>query len=143
MLPGLLSRLGGQPVWVSGGWVELGEAIGDAGHSLELPGGEHGHQLLLQGRDVTAATGFTQPGSDVPVAGVDVGDIAAMVAAENRPFIVPRDDEVALADAMAKLLVTPARARAIGAANQARARDAFDQDAMFAAYDRLYRGTAL
>lgn len=78
-----------------------------------------------------------------PVAGVAVGDIAAMVADENRPFIVAREDEAALADAMAKLLVAPARARAIGTANQNKARACFDQEAMFAAYDRLYRGRAL
>ena len=78
-----------------------------------------------------------------PIAGVDVGDIADMVSRENRPFIVARDDEAALADAMAKLLVAPSRARAIGAANQEKARAGFDQETMFAAYDRLYRGTPL
>jgi glycosyltransferase involved in cell wall biosynthesis len=77
------------------------------------------------------------------IAGVAVGDIARMVAEENRPFIVPRDDEAALADAMARLLVAPDRARAIGAANKAKARACFDQETMFAAYDRLYRGLPL
>jgi glycosyltransferase involved in cell wall biosynthesis len=77
------------------------------------------------------------------IAGVAVGDIAGMVAEENRPFIVARDDEAALADAMARLLVAPERARAIGAANQAKAKACFDQETMFRAYDRLYRGLAL
>ena len=74
------------------------------------------------------------------VAGVEVGDIADMVATENRPFIVPRDDEAGLAAAMARLVTAPDLARAIGARNAAKAHAAFDQERMFASYERLYRG---
>ena len=69
-----LSRLGRQPIGVGGGWVELGQQAGDAGHGLELPGDEHHPQLLLQGGDVMAAAGFAQPGSYIPVLRLGVGD---------------------------------------------------------------------
>lgn len=76
-----------------------------------------------------------------PAACTDVGDIAAMVASENRPFVVPPEPE-ALAAAIARLLDDPEAARAIGAANRARARAVYDDSLMFAAYDRLFNGAA-
>ncbi len=75
----------------------------------------------------------------LPLAATDVGDVGAMVATENQPFIVPRDT-TALAGAMLALLDDPARAQAIGRANAARAGAKFDQHLMFAAYRRLFDG---
>ena len=69
-----LPCLGGQPVGVGRGRVELGEPAGDADHSVELPAGEHRPQLSLQGGDVTAAAGFIQPGSDIRVFRLGVED---------------------------------------------------------------------
>ncbi len=73
-----------------------------------------------------------------PVVGTDVGDIAAMVAAENRKFIVARDDEARLAAVLGEMLGNAGSRANIGAANQARAREQFEQAAMFAAYARLF-----
>lgn len=67
-----------------------------------------------------------------------VGDIAAMVAEENRPFIVPPGREDLLADALLALANDAALATRIGKANGVRARAEFDEAAMLAAYRRTY-----
>ena len=77
--------------------------------------------------------------SGLPVAATDVGDVRAMLAADNDDFVVPQDD-ARLAAALRGLLVDPARARAIGAANRQKAARDYDQAAMFAAYETLLRG---
>ncbi len=77
--------------------------------------------------------------SGLAVASTDVGDVAAMLAAENRPFVVARD-AAALAEAMAALLADPQRRQAIGAANRARAEHDYDQETMFRAYAALFDG---
>jgi glycosyltransferase involved in cell wall biosynthesis len=75
--------------------------------------------------------------SELAVAATNVGDVAAMLAAENRPFVVARD-AAALAEAMAALLADPARRQAIGSANRARAERDYDQETMFQAYAALF-----
>jgi glycosyltransferase involved in cell wall biosynthesis len=77
--------------------------------------------------------------SGLAVAATDVGDVATMLATENRPFVVARN-AAALAEAMAELLADPARRRAIGAANRARAERDYDQETMFQAYAALFGG---
>jgi glycosyltransferase involved in cell wall biosynthesis len=77
--------------------------------------------------------------SGLPVAATDVGDVRAMLAGENGPFVT-LTDETALAGAMAALLADGALRRRVGAANRARAEAEFAQDAMFAAYARLFDG---
>jgi len=72
------------------------------------------------------------------VAAPDVGDVAAMVAEENRPFIVPSGRDDRLADALVALAADPVRARRIGAANRAKARAEFDEAGMVVAYRRVY-----
>jgi glycosyltransferase involved in cell wall biosynthesis len=76
-------------------------------------------------------------GCALPVAATDVGDVAAMLAPANRPYVVA-PDAPALAAALAALLAAPAQARALGAANRARAERDFDQETMFAAYAALF-----
>lgn len=76
-------------------------------------------------------------GCALPVVATDVGDVAAMLAEANRPYVV-RQDPHALAEALAALLAAPGEARALGAANRARAERDFDQEAMFAAYAALF-----
>ena len=71
------------------------------------------------------------------VAATDVGDVAAMLAVENRPYVVSRD-AAALAAAMAALLADPALRQRIGAANRARAAREYDQETMFQAYAGLF-----
>lgn len=76
-----------------------------------------------------------------PAAAFDVGDIAAMVAPENRRLVVPPGDEAALSDAIGSLLYdTPARA-SLRKANRTKARAEFDEKTMIAAYRRLYAST--
>lgn len=78
-------------------------------------------------------------GSGLPVAATDVGDVRAMLAPENAPLVVARDD-AALAGAIGALLPDPARRAALGAANRRRAEHDFDQEVMFARHAALWRG---
>jgi len=75
----------------------------------------------------------------LPIAATDVGDVRAMLAEANSPCIVPRDD-AALASSLAALLGDAALRTRIGAANRARALEAFDQERMFTAYAALLDG---
>ena len=54
----------------------------------------------------------------LPVLSTDVGDVAAIVAGDNRPFVVPRDKPAALADAMTRLCADAPLRRRLGAANR-------------------------
>ncbi|MEL7683191.1 glycosyltransferase family 4 protein [Citromicrobium bathyomarinum] len=74
----------------------------------------------------------------LPVAAPAVGDIAAMVAQENAPFIVRPNDETALGEALQVLATDPDLRAQIGEANRAKARKHFDAADMVAAYRRLY-----
>jgi glycosyltransferase involved in cell wall biosynthesis len=76
----------------------------------------------------------------VPAASMDVGDVANMVAPENRPFVVP--NEVGLAEAIGALASDADLRARLGAVNRQRAeRDYAEQD-MINAYAQLY-GEAL
>lgn len=76
----------------------------------------------------------------LPVAAPAVGDVAGMVAAENRPFITEPGDELALSTALQRLADDGDARAAIGAANRAQARARFDEKRMIDAYRRLYAG---
>ncbi|MEQ8410885.1 MAG: glycosyltransferase [Erythrobacter sp.] len=78
----------------------------------------------------------------LPVAAPAVGDIRAMVAEPNRPFICVAHDWRALGQMLRDLAAEPALAAEIGAANRARARELYDEAAMIARYRDLY-GAAL
>jgi glycosyltransferase involved in cell wall biosynthesis len=75
------------------------------------------------------------------IAATDVGDVHAMVAEENQPFVVKKD-VATLARAILEILADPVRASIIGAANARRARELFDQRIMIAKYRRLFDGYA-
>jgi glycosyltransferase involved in cell wall biosynthesis len=79
--------------------------------------------------------------SGLPIASTDVGDVAAMVAEANRPFITTLD-EVALAGAITALAGDRNLRARLGAANQAKATAEFDQAAMVAAFRTLFDGVA-
>lgn len=72
------------------------------------------------------------------VAAPAVGDVAAMVASDNAPFIVLPGADGPLADALGQLAADPALRRGIGEQNRARARAEYDERAMLAAYRRAY-----
>lgn len=74
------------------------------------------------------------------VAAPAVGDIAAMVSVQNRPFIVAPGDENALVEAIAGLARDKALRCEIGVANQAKAQSEYDEAGMIAAYRALYAG---
>ncbi|PEQ12950.1 glycosyl transferase family 1 [Novosphingobium sp. PC22D] len=74
----------------------------------------------------------------IAVASPDVGDVAGMVSPDNRPFVVPADDEAALADALVTLASDPALRDRIGHANRLRALAEFDEPRMIGRYRRLY-----
>lgn len=74
----------------------------------------------------------------LPVVSTPVGDVADMVAPENKPFIVSHHDELQLRDAVEALAEDPALRRQIGEANRKRARALYDERAMVAAYGTVY-----
>jgi glycosyltransferase involved in cell wall biosynthesis len=74
----------------------------------------------------------------LPVASPAVGDVAEMVAGENRAHVVPPGDEAALARAMGELARDPALRAGIGAANRTRAEAQYDEDTMIGAYAQVY-----
>ena len=78
----------------------------------------------------------------LPIASVNVGDVADMVAPENRQFVVPKD-ETELATAISALLSSPKLRSEIGNANRARAHGEFSLQRMIDAYVRLFDGTML
>lgn len=67
--------------------------------------------------------------SGLPVVSTAVGDVGAMVAEANRPYVVACDD-AALADALAKVTLDPALRTRLGADNRARAAAQYGQDGM-------------
>lgn len=80
--------------------------------------------------------------SGLPVASVDVGDIAQMVDQSNRPFVVPAGDASALGQAIEALVADRDLAQRIGAANLDRARAVYTLQAMISIYDGIYGGDA-
>jgi L-malate glycosyltransferase len=78
----------------------------------------------------------------LPAVCTDVGDIRNIVAPDNLPYIVPRNDENALADAIRTLAVDPSLRHRIGEANRHVASSQYDESTMFARYRQLY-GSAM
>jgi glycosyltransferase involved in cell wall biosynthesis len=74
----------------------------------------------------------------LPVAAPRVGDVAAMVASENGPWLTPPGDEAALAEALFRLAGDPALRRRLGQANRAKARAEYDESRMIERYRALY-----
>jgi glycosyltransferase involved in cell wall biosynthesis len=72
------------------------------------------------------------------VAAPAVGDIAAMVAPENVPFLSPPGDEAGLAAHLQALAGDERLRTAIGRANRARAQADYEEASMVAAYRALY-----
>ncbi|MGZ8285660.1 MAG: glycosyltransferase [Allosphingosinicella sp.] len=74
----------------------------------------------------------------LPAVATAVGDVAQMVADDNRPLIVEAEDEAAFAAALDSLAERPDLRRAIGRANREKAAAEYDEAAMVAHYARLY-----
>ncbi len=73
-----------------------------------------------------------------PVAATDVGDIAHMLCAENRPFVCAREDEASLAEALRQLGSTAELRQRLGSGNRAHCLAAYTEQAMCQAFRNLY-----
>jgi glycosyltransferase involved in cell wall biosynthesis len=123
----------------------LAATLGLAGR-VRFAGHVAAPQSIYPGFDIVALSSDTEQmpisvleamGCGLPVAATDVGDIAAMLAPANRPFVVPQDD-AALAAALDRLLADSALRAGVGRENRSRAEAEFDQERMFAAYAGLF-----
>ena len=74
----------------------------------------------------------------LPVASPDVGDVARMIAGENRALVTPPDDEAALAQTLRQLAEDAGLREELGRANRAFAEKHYNEDRMIAAYRALY-----
>ncbi|PLK26559.1 glycosyltransferase [Novosphingobium sp. TH158] len=119
----------------------------DVGHRVHLPGFIADPAKVIGLFDIFALSSQSEQfpisvveamAAGLPVASPGVGDVAAMVAAENRPFIVSPGSEAELALALEKLAADPVLRRHVGAANQVRARAEYDEGTMVAAYRQVY-----
>jgi len=77
--------------------------------------------------------------SGLPVATTDVGDVATMLAAENRAFVTPLDDAALAAAIVALARDTKLRTR-LGRANRAKAEAEFAEAAMVASWQSVFDG---
>jgi len=125
---------------------DLAAELGIAGQTRFL-GHVEAVPAVLRAMDVFALSSDTEqmPNSLLqamaagrPVAATDVGDVARIVAAENRSFVVPRDAEGALTGALAALAADPARRQVLGRANRERVEAHYSLDGMIAAYAALF-----
>lgn len=75
-----------------------------------------------------------------PVVSTDVGDVAHMVAPENRSLVVGLGEPSAYAAALDQLCRDPSTRHRLGAANREQCEAAFDQRTMVETYRRLWSG---
>lgn len=78
--------------------------------------------------------------AELPVAAPRVGDVSAMVASENGPFLCDPGDEGALANSIARLAADSGLRKRIGEANRRKAVAEFDERSMIERYHALYWG---
>ncbi|HLZ78333.1 MAG TPA: glycosyltransferase family 4 protein [Sphingomonas sp.] len=74
----------------------------------------------------------------LPVVSTDVGDIATMVAPENRRYVVAVTDEDGFAEAIGRLIGSRDLRHRLGSANRTVAWARYGEDSMIAAYRALY-----
>ena len=119
--------------------------------SVEFMGAMDRPERLMKDLDIFALSSDTEQmpyavieamAARLPVVATDVGDIRAMVAKENRPFIVARDDEAGFAAALDRLAADAALRRRLGSANRTRAIAEFDLNKMCERYDDLFSASA-
>ena len=146
-VPGRLVIVGGGPE--QGALQALAGELGLDGR-VQFTGPVPQPAACYRGFDVFAMSSDTEQmplslleamASGLPVAATDVGDIRAMLAPANQPFVVQRDD-AALAAALRALLLQPGLRVQLGAANRRQAEEQYDQQGMFAAWAGLMDGVS-
>lgn len=80
--------------------------------------------------------------SGLPVVSTDVGDVAAMVAESNRPWVVARGDAAALAAALDAMVADAGLREQLGLANRQRCEQEFEQAACLGRYVELFARVA-
>jgi len=78
-------------------------------------------------------------GTGLPIAATDVGDVRAMLAPANHPFVAGREDEALAAALVGLARTTPGERAEIGRANRVRAEVEYDQETMAAHHVALWR----
>lgn len=73
-----------------------------------------------------------------PIVAIDVGDVKAMLAPANRPYVAPNGDDPRFRDLLAELVSSPEKWPSLGSENRAYARKHFAQEKMFRAYEALF-----
>jgi glycosyltransferase involved in cell wall biosynthesis len=96
--------------------------------------------VLLAGGDPDPHRLAEAMAAGLPIIATDAGDAADMLAAGNRPFVVRPGDDAALAVTLTRLATEGPLRGQLGAANQRRAGQCFDESVMFELYARLYGG---
>jgi glycosyltransferase involved in cell wall biosynthesis len=76
--------------------------------------------------------------SGLAIAAPRVGDIQAMVSAENRDYLTPAGDDDALSQTLAALAGNSDLRVRIGSANRVRAEQEYDEAGMVSAYRKVY-----
>lgn len=124
------------------GTLGIAGAVHFAGHLAEPAPAYRGFDLFALSSDTEQMplSVLEAMAAGLAVAATDVGDVAAMLAEANRPFVAPRED-AALARAMAALLDAPERRAMIGDANRARAARDYDEATMVQRYAALFGRT--
>lgn len=74
----------------------------------------------------------------LPIVATDVGDVREMLAPENRPYVVPANDEAAFGERLLALLRDADLRGRIGEANRRRAVERFSLTRMLADYEELF-----
>jgi glycosyltransferase involved in cell wall biosynthesis len=115
------------------------------GVSVRFAGQTNQPEQFLSQMDIFALSSDTEQmplslleamAAGLPVVATAVGDVAQMVAAENADYIVPaRDDDFTAA--LARLIDDKPAQRALGRANEKKARETFDETVMAARYAEL------
>ncbi len=131
----------------------LAAAIKQAGASdrISLPGATQTPEQYYSNFDAYAVSSDTEQApltlmeamaAGLPVASTNVGDVAAIVAAENRAFITPLGDDNAFALALTHLIQNSDARSTLGAANRRKAKKEYDAAKMIERHRVLYLSMA-
>ncbi|MCX9156876.1 TIGR03088 family PEP-CTERM/XrtA system glycosyltransferase [Niveibacterium sp. 24ML] len=119
---------------------DLGDRVWLAGERADVPDVMRSFDLfaLPSIAEGISNTVLEAMASGLPVVATDVGGNPELVVAGTCGDLVPAQDPVALADALAAYAGDRVRTREHGRAGRARIESAFSLDAMVAGYDQLY-----